>query len=100
MLNFAEHYTTYKTFQSFFNKHLRKIGKELQFPRCYYYLARYTWATYADKLDISERIIGKALGHTGTSLADKRYISFDWSKVDEANRKVIDYVLNPPKSVC
>lgn len=94
MLNFAEHYSDYKTFQSFINKRLRKVGAELQFDRCYYYLARYSWATYADKIGISERIIGKALGHTGTSLADKRYISFDWSKVDIANEQVIEYVFN------
>ena len=94
MLCFAEHYANYKTFQSYINKRLRKVGKELAFEKCYYYLARYTWATYADKIGVSERIIGKALGHTGTSLADKRYISFDWGKVDVANRNVIDYVLN------
>jgi len=93
MLNFAEHYSDYKTFQSFINKRLRKVGEELSFEKCYYYLARYSWATYADKIGIPERIIGKALGHTGTSLADKRYISFDWSKVDDANRRVIDYAL-------
>ena len=94
MLNFAEHYSDYKTFQSFINKRLRKVGVMLSFDKCYYYLARYTWATYADKIGISERIISKALGHTETSLADKRYISFDWSKVDAANEQVIEYVFN------
>lgn len=93
MLNFAEHYSDYKTFQSFINKRLRQVGVELSFEKCYYYLARYTWATYADKIGIPERIISKALGHTETSLADKRYISFDWNKVDAANKQVIDYVL-------
>lgn len=63
-------------------------------PDITFYWARYSWATYASKIDISDSVISKALGHSVTTLAEKKYISFDWTKVDKANRQVIDYVVN------
>ena len=92
LLSFAET-SSYKSFKRYMSELLTIIGSSLNLERCYFYLARYSWATYADKIGIPERIISKALGHIGTSLADKRYISFDWSKVDDANRRVIDYAI-------
>jgi integrase len=62
-------------------------------PNLTMYYARYSWATYASKIGVDESVIGKALGHTDVSLAGSRYISFDWSRVDDANRKVIDYTI-------
>lgn len=58
------------------------------------YWARYTWATLADKLGVSEKEISKGLGHVDTSIAGKFYISYDWTKVDRANRTVLDYLSN------
>ena len=43
-------------------------------------------------LDIPRDTIAHALGH-GTNTVTDIYIDFDQSKVDEANRKVIDWVL-------
>lgn len=56
------------------------------------YWARHTWATIAASLDIPKDTIAAALGHGGNTVTDI-YIDFDQKKVDEANRKVIDYVL-------
>ena len=56
------------------------------------YWARHTWATIASELDIPKDTIAAALGHGGNSVTDI-YIDFDLKKVDEANRKVLDYVL-------
>jgi len=56
------------------------------------YTARYSWATIAASLDIPKETIARALGHGGHSVTDI-YIDFDLKKVDEANRRVIDYVL-------
>jgi len=57
------------------------------------YHARYSWATIADSLDIQEKTISKGLGHVDKSLAGKKYIVYDWSKVDKANRQVIGFVI-------
>ena len=55
------------------------------------YFARHSWATIAGFLDIPEKTIGMALAHANTTITSG-YISFDHKKIDEANRKVIDYL--------
>lgn len=65
------------------------------FPRLTSYWARHTWATIASELNISEDVISRALGHsfsTGAAVTQV-YINFNKSKIDQANRKVIDYIL-------
>lgn len=57
------------------------------------YYARHTWATLAFKLGISKDTISLALGHSFGVRVTSTYINADLSKVDEANRKVLDYVL-------
>lgn len=61
-------------------------------PELSTYWARHTWATIAASLDIPKETIAAALGHGGNTVTDI-YIDFDRRKVDEANRKVLDYVL-------
>ncbi len=56
------------------------------------YWARHTWASIAASLDIPKETIAHALGHSQHSVTDI-YIDFDRSKVDRANRKVLDWVL-------
>ena len=91
VLKFIEECSTYETFNNRIQKGIRAIGKELGLDGLTFYWARYTWATFADKLGIPEKEISKALGHVDTSVAGKFYISYDWAKVDRANRTVIDY---------
>lgn len=61
------------------------------------YWARHSWATIAASLDIPKETIAAALGHGGNTVTDI-YIDFDRRKVDEANRRVIDYVLHGVES--
>lgn len=65
---------------------------EALFPDLTTYWARHTWATIAASLDIPKETIAAALGHGGNTVTDI-YIDFDRRKVDEANRKVLDWVL-------
>ena len=62
------------------------------FPKLTTYWARHTWPTIAASLDIPKETIAAALGHGGNTVTDI-YIDFDRRKVDEANRKVMDWVL-------
>lgn len=58
-----------------------------------WYTARRSWATIAASLDIPKETIGKALGHSEwDSSTTDLYIQFDNRKIDEANRRVIDYL--------
>ncbi len=55
------------------------------------YWARHSWATTAAELDVPKEVIAEGLGHSSGSVTDI-YIRFDRSKVDVANRRVIDAV--------
>lgn len=92
VLRFIEERATYDTFIHQIQRSLRHISKELGIEGLTFYWARYTWATLADKLGVSEKEISKGLGHVDTSIAGKFYISYDWTKVDRANRTVIEYI--------
>lgn len=57
------------------------------------YWARHTWATIAYSIGIPKDVISQALGHSfGVAVTDV-YIDYDNEKVDEANRRVLDWVL-------
>lgn len=81
------------------NKHKHKTAKtylkkrETAFKGLSIYWARHTWASIAAKIDIPRDTISAALGHGTGNPTTSIYIDFDIKKVDEANRKVIDYVL-------
>ena len=93
LLNFIDRYLSYDIFKSFLSKKIRKIAEITELNGLTMYWARYSWATIADSLDIPEKTISKGLGHVDKSMAGRKYIAFDWSKVDRANRLVIENVL-------
>lgn len=69
----------------------RKPQGEPLVPGITTYWARHTWATIAAELDIPKETIAAALGHGGNTVTDI-YINFNTKKIDEANRRVLDYV--------
>lgn len=87
LLDIMDNCSDYLHFANRFNAGLHKIK-----PGLSAYWSRHTWATIAAELDIPKETIAAALGHGGNSVTDI-YINFDMRKVDEANRRVIDYVL-------
>lgn len=111
LLDILDHYANYQDFAQRMNDRLKTLGgvkmekratkdgktravsvKETRWPGLSVYWARHTWATIAASLDIPKETIAAALGHSDHSVTDI-YISFDQSKVDRANRAVIDWVL-------
>lgn len=63
-------------------------------PNITTYFSRHTWATLAYEIGISLDTISQALGHSSGNRTTLIYVKFDQQKVDEANRKVIDYFLS------
>jgi len=57
------------------------------------YYTRHSWATIAYEIGIPIDIISQALGHSVNNRTTLIYVKYDQSKVDDANRKVIDYVM-------
>ena len=74
------------------NNVLKEICKPLGLPPISVYWARHSWATIASELDIPKETIAAALGHSASTVTDI-YINFDRTKIDRANRQVLDYVL-------
>lgn len=110
LIDFADRYADHGDFRRRLNAGLKKIGPwewvknrsktnpknnkkqyNALFPGLTSYWARHTWATIAASLDIPKETIAAALGHGGNTTTDI-YIDFDQRKVDEANRRVIDFL--------
>lgn len=92
LLNFADGLKNYRMYYNRLAIGLKQIGEALHLPALSSYWARHTWATIAASLDIPRDTIAHALGHGGNTVTDI-YIDFDQAKVDEANRRVLDWVL-------
>ncbi|MGJ1015472.1 phage integrase SAM-like domain-containing protein [Bacteroides salyersiae] len=104
LLNVLDTYSNYQDFLHRMDVGLKQIGpvvrkglggrkeREPLFPDISSYWARHTWATIAAGLDIPKETISAALGHEIGSDVTSIYIKFDQKKIDEANRKVIDYL--------
>lgn len=105
LIDILDHYKDHNDFTRKINKTLQRIGpvkrvglggKKIYdpvFPNITTYWVRHSWATIAaNDLDISKDIISHALGHGNNTVTDI-YIEFDQRKVDEANRRVLDWVL-------
>lgn len=103
LLDIMDNYSRHSDFTQRMNRNLKRIGSEdvgkrgrktvrPLFPELTTYWARHTWATVAAELDIPKETIAAALGHGGNSVTDI-YIRFNNKKIDDANRRVIDYVL-------
>lgn len=76
-------------------KRVGRGGKKVReplFPNISQYWCRHSWATIAASLDIPKETIAAGLGHGGNTVTDI-YIDFDRRKVDEANRRVMDWVI-------
>lgn len=73
-------------------KGCKATGKAL-FPGVTTYWARHSWATIASDLDVPKETIAAALGHDMGNRTSTIYIDYNQRKVDEANKRVIDYVL-------
>lgn len=92
LLSWFDNRKDYRTFVMHYDKNLQRIAKENALPPITSYVARHSWASYASELDIPKDVISHALGHH-TTVTDT-YIRFNLDKVDAANRKVIDYLLD------
>lgn len=62
------------------------------FPELTSYWARHTWATLAAEIDVPDAVIDAALGHRSPCRMADIYIRRDARKVDEAVKRVIEYV--------
>lgn len=95
VFNFYERFTTMESFNRAINIGLKEIGKELGIERLQFYAARHSMATIAvNDMKISKYIVNDMLNHTDQSLRiTELYIKKDFNTINEANVKLLDYVL-------
>lgn len=99
-----DRYTNHKDYLRRMDYGLKSLGRPLgkrgkvlgdgAFPKLSSNWARHTWATLCAELDIPDPTITLGMGHkTAGHKTTAIYIRRDMAKVDEANRRVIDFVL-------
>lgn len=95
VFNFYERFTTMESFNRAINLGLKEIGREIGIERLQFYAARHSMATIAvNDVKISKYIVNDMLNHTDQSLRiTELYIKKDFSHINEANIKLLDYVL-------
>lgn len=93
LLNFTDNYANYRHFYNNLCKGLGSIRDKLGLKSLTSYWARHTWATIAyNDCNISKDVIAQALGHGSGSVTDI-YLDKSQVLVDDANRRVLDWVL-------
>lgn len=98
--SFHNRFSSASTFNTAINKGLKAIHDDLEkktkksIPRLTFYSARHTWATIArNDLGIDKYTIHECLCHIDRDTAiDDLYIKKDFRLINEANKKVVDYV--------
>lgn len=104
LLCIADRWGDHRNFRHQMNAAIKRIGKaqgkgkkdrqeDGLFAEVTSYWARHTWATIASDLDVPDATISLALGHSGENRVTDIYIRRNQQKVDEANRRVLDWVL-------
>lgn len=95
VFNFYERFTNMESFNRAINIGLKEVGKELGIDKLQFYAARHSMATIAvNDVGISKYIVNDMLNHTDQSLKiTELYIKKDFSHINEANVKLLDYVL-------
>lgn len=105
LLDVRDRYADYRNYTHRMNLNLRRLGSvvrsglggrkiiEPAFPGLSTYWARHSWATVAAELDVPDATISRALGHASENSTTEIYIKRNRQKVDEANRRVLDWVL-------
>lgn len=98
LIRYFDRYEKCSGFVSGFNRSLSMLGPEGTRGEPFEkkltsYWARYSWANYAVDIDVPRDTISAALGHSTGVRVTSVYLKLNLDKVDEANRRVIDYVL-------
>lgn len=110
LLSWADRYRDHRDFVKHLNDALQKIGPsrveaiegsyhgrthvvyEPIVKDMTYYRMRHTFGCFAGEIDIPKDVIALCLGHGKKTVTDV-YVQYDQRKIDDANRKVIDYAL-------
>lgn len=82
-------YELYKGRLHYFNGCLKRVKEELGMTeKLTFYVARHSWATHAQEMDIPLSVISQALGHTSEQTTRIYLAGLSQEKLNKANREV------------
>ncbi len=93
MLDFADRYSDHRAFNNNINIGLKELGEAIGVPMLSSYYARHTWATIARNVcGVDFSTVHEALNHArrGADRITDIYVERDFTRIWEANRKVLD----------
>lgn len=96
MLDLADRYSDHRAFNNNINIGLKEIGEAIGVPMLSTYYARHTWATIARNVcGVDFSTVHEALNHAsrGADRVTDIYLARDFTRVWEANRKVINILI-------
>lgn len=104
LLCIADRWSDHRNFRHQLNKALQSIGMsqgkgkkrlvgQAVWPELTSYWARHTWGTIARSIGVSKDDISLALGHGSKNPVTDIYLDEDMGLIDNANRRVLDWVL-------
>lgn len=95
LLRFSDTYSTPANFNHAISTGLKGLCEKAGINRITYYSARHSWATIArNKCEVTKDDINLALNHVEQNRAMRTtdiYIRPSYTRIDQANRKVIDH---------
>lgn len=96
VFNFYERFSSMESLNRAINIGLKEVGCEVGVDNLQFYAARHSLATIAvNDVGISKYVVNDMLNHTDPSLkVTELYIKKDFKAINDANVKVLDYVLN------
>ena len=91
LFNFYKRYSALGNFVTAVNKGLKKVGADVGVPDLTCYAARHSWATIAiNDCHVDKYLVHEALNHVDETMRiTDLYITKDFSRIWEVNRKVI-----------
>jgi integrase len=103
VFTFSKRYSESDGLTTAVDKGLKSINEKLGLgiDELSLYYARHSWATIAsNNVHLPDELVDECLVHAPVHRMLRPYVKRDWSKVDKANRKVLDYVFygkTPPE---
>lgn len=94
LLNFADKYANFDSFYSFMRHRLDRIGIMIEQPEITPYWSRYTWSTFAARLQAPQYMIDKLMGHAPISVLEKDYLDLTREDCTPIQIKVAKHVLS------
>lgn len=95
---FARLSSSIESFHTIIGRPIKEIGRLIGEPNLTFYAARHSWATIAlNDAGVDKYTVHEGLNHAGGEMAiTDVYIKKDWTRLDKANRAVLDFVQFPP----